>query len=86
MGKAVTAFILIQVDNCETFSEFCRQSSEVTELHQISGQYNSLIKVVTESMETLERFRTTCSKYGFTVTLTVLSTSFDAKKFDFGKV
>ncbi|MFD1952836.1 Lrp/AsnC family transcriptional regulator [Paenibacillus thailandensis] len=79
MGKAVSAFILIQAERCETFAEFCGQSPDVEELHQISGQYNFLVKVVTESMESLERFRLACSKHGFTQTMTVLSTSFDSK-------
>lgn len=79
LGLMVTAFILIQTDRCTELSTFCEQTPEVIELHQISGQSNFLMKVVTESMAALEAFRIVCSRYGFTQTLTVLSTTFSGK-------
>ncbi|WP_339321166.1 Lrp/AsnC family transcriptional regulator [Paenibacillus sp. FSL W8-0194] len=79
LGKAITAFVAIQANRCDLFTDFCRRSPDVAEVHQISGQFNFLIKVVTESMQSLDRFRKECSEYGFTQTMTVLSTPFDPK-------
>ncbi|MBB3126451.1 DNA-binding Lrp family transcriptional regulator [Paenibacillus rhizosphaerae] len=81
IGKPITAFILVQANQCNALSEFCAQSPDVLELHQISGQYNFILKVVAASMQSLEDFRMACSKYGFTQTITVLSTTFDSKAF-----
>ncbi|OZB98486.1 Lrp/AsnC family transcriptional regulator [Paenibacillus sp. XY044] len=81
IGKPITAFILVQANQCNALTEFCAQSPDVLELHQISGQYNFILKVVAASMQSLEEFRMACSKYGFTQTITVLSTTFDSKGF-----
>ncbi|MCH5586126.1 Lrp/AsnC family transcriptional regulator [Shimazuella sp. AN120528] len=79
LGKQIMAYILIQTENCGNLVEFCNQSPEVIEAHQLSGQFNFIIKVMTESMQTLNSFLHTCSKYGFTTTMTVLSSPTDTK-------
>ncbi|GMK37348.1 AsnC family transcriptional regulator [Paenibacillus sp. CCS19] len=84
LGKAVTAFLLIQTDRCDKLTAFCERSPEVMELHQISGQYNFLMKVVSESISALDQFRIACSEYGFTQTLTVLSSTFQVKPIELG--
>ncbi len=80
MGKGVTAFILIQAGSCDKLLEFCRQADEVVELYQVSGQYNYLMKIMTESMQSLEAFIMTCSAYGHTSTMTVLSSPIEFKE------
>lgn len=79
IGKCVSAFILIQSYDCHSFIDFCEQSSEVIDLYRISGQFNYLLKVVTESMETLEEFSDACNKHGNFTTLMVLSNKFENK-------
>lgn len=74
MGKGVTAFILIQASHCDRLTAFAKQSQEVTQIYQVSGQYNFLMKIETASMKSLEAFIYDCSEYGHTTTMTVLST------------
>lgn len=80
MGKGVTAFILIQANRCDQLTAFSKQSSEVVEIYQISGQYNFLMKIETASMKTLEAFIYECSAYGHTTTMTVLSSPLDKQE------
>lgn len=79
LGKGITAFILFEADQCHDFADFCKQYSDVVDLYRISGQYNHLLKVVTESMETLEGFTNAARQYGRSSVLIVLSTRFEQK-------
>lgn len=74
LGKNVTAFILFKTDNCAKFQAFISQHPAVIEMFQLSGEYNFLMKVVTESTDTLSSFLGECSPHGFSSTLVVLST------------
>ncbi|MDO3413272.1 Lrp/AsnC family transcriptional regulator [Saccharibacillus sp. CPCC 101409] len=74
IGRSITAYLMFLTKDCEKLVEFCRRSPELTECHRISGQYNFLLKVVTESLHTLELFTNACGKYGDSVTLVVMST------------
>lgn len=80
MGKGVTAFILIQASHCGRLTTFAKQSQEVVEIYQVSGQYNFLMKIETGSMKTLETFIYQCSEYGHTTTMTVLSMPLDQQE------
>lgn len=75
----VTAFLLFHTKNCERFINFCKDSPEVVELHRISGQYNYLLKVVTESMQSLESFINLSGEHGDSTTLIVLSSPIKLK-------
>ncbi|ASS64787.1 MULTISPECIES: Lrp/AsnC family transcriptional regulator [unclassified Paenibacillus] len=74
LGKAVTAFVLVQTGSCGKLAKFGGESPEVAEMHQLSGQYNFILKVQTRSIASLEAFLVRCSEFGFTTTMTVLST------------
>ncbi|GIP03657.1 AsnC family transcriptional regulator [Paenibacillus lautus] len=80
MGKGVTAFILIQASHCGRLTTFAKQSQEVVEIYQVSGQYNFLMKIETGSMKSLETFIYQCSEYGHTTTMTVLSMPLDQQE------
>lgn len=80
MGKGVTAFILIQASHCGRLTTFAKQSREVVEIYQVSGQYNFLMKIETGSMKSLETFIYQCSEYGHTTTMTVLSMPLDQQE------
>ncbi|MCF6409599.1 Lrp/AsnC family transcriptional regulator [Pseudalkalibacillus salsuginis] len=73
VNRHTTAFLLFHTKDCEKFIQFCEASDDVIELHRISGQYNYLLKVVAESMETLESFINASGKHGDSTTLIVLS-------------
>lgn len=79
VNKSTTAFLLFHTKNCEKFIQFCEQSPDVVELHRISGQYNYLLKVVTECMQTLEAFINASGKHGDSTTLIVLSSPIPIK-------
>lgn len=79
LGKQVTAFVLVQANSCDQLIQFCEEAPEVIEMYQLSGQYNFLLKVVTETMHTLNVFIQHCSEIAFTSTMTVLSKPFEEK-------
>ncbi|RUS43894.1 Lrp/AsnC family transcriptional regulator [Cohnella sp. AR92] len=77
LGKHSTAFILFRTNRCTDFTAFCGTSSEIIDLYRISGENNFLLKVVTESTESLTVFLDSCNAYGFSTVLIVLSTEFE---------
>ncbi|MFC0187138.1 Lrp/AsnC family transcriptional regulator [Fictibacillus aquaticus] len=77
--KNTTAFLLFHTKDCEKFIGFCEESPDVIELHRISGQYNYLLKVITESNQSLEDFINASGKYGDSTTLIVLSSPISLK-------
>jgi len=81
IGKQAAAYMLVRTKECTAFLEFCRNSPEVIECHRISGEHNYLLKVVTDSMQELERFGNSCDLYGNYTILIVLSSPIDYKSF-----
>ncbi|MFD0048005.1 Lrp/AsnC family transcriptional regulator [Actinomycetes bacterium NPDC127524] len=79
--KYVTAFILFDSKRCKAFREFCSGHPEVIECHRLAGQYSYLVKVVTESVHTLEDFIDEAMEYGQPSTLINLSSSLEHKPF-----
>ncbi|MFL0506246.1 Lrp/AsnC family transcriptional regulator [Ureibacillus sp. 179-F W5.1 NHS] len=80
INKPISAFLLFHTKNCENFVEFCNQSKDVVELHRISGQYNFLVKVVTETLQSLEVAINEMGIYGDSTTLIVLSSPIENDK------
>lgn len=64
INKHVTAFILYDTKNCKEFREFCMKHPCVIECHRLAGQFSYLVKVVTESVHTLEDFIDQSMVYG----------------------
>ncbi|GGG53695.1 Lrp/AsnC family transcriptional regulator [Paenibacillus radicis (ex Gao et al. 2016)] len=79
LGKNTTAFVLFKTGSCNDFAAFGEASPEIIDLYRISGEYNFLMKVVTETTQTLAAFLDSCNVYGFSTTLIVLSTAFEDK-------
>lgn len=79
IGRHAAAYMLLHTRNCDSFIEFCRSSPEVIECHRISGEYNYMLKVVTDSIQSLEKFGDRCDKYGTYTTLIVMSSPVDHK-------
>ncbi|WP_210366011.1 Lrp/AsnC family transcriptional regulator [Bacillus sp. REN3] len=78
--KQSMAYILFHTKDCESFIRFCKETQDVIELHRISGQYNYLVKVLTETMDSLERFINASGKYGDSTTLIVMSSPIESRK------
>ncbi|SFE52162.1 DNA-binding transcriptional regulator, Lrp family [Paenibacillus catalpae] len=79
LGKHTTAFVLFKTNQCKDFLAFSESSPEVIDVYRISGEYNYLMRVVTETSGTLARFLDACNKYGFSLPLIVLTTPFENK-------
>ncbi|NGQ95129.1 Lrp/AsnC family transcriptional regulator [Brevibacillus sp. SYP-B805] len=75
MNKHVTAFVLFDTTQCKKFVEFCKTYPDVTECYRLAGQYSYLVKVVTQSVHSLERFIDQAMPYGKSSTLIVLSSA-----------
>ncbi|WP_409177746.1 Lrp/AsnC family transcriptional regulator [Brevibacillus fortis] len=79
LGKHTTAFVLFKTSVCKDFIAFCERAPEIVDLYRISGEYNYLMKVLTETTESLAAFLDTCHVYGFSTPLIVLSKTFENK-------
>lgn len=79
-NKHVSAYLLFHTKRCEKFIEFCKEHPDVLELHRISGQNNYLLKVVTDSMPSLEAFINASGEHGDSTTLIVMSSPIEQKK------
>lgn len=55
------------------FIDFCQSSPEVIECHRISGEFNYMLKIIVDSIQSLEKFGNRCNKYGIYTILIVLS-------------
>ncbi|MBB6733988.1 Lrp/AsnC family transcriptional regulator [Cohnella zeiphila] len=79
LGKHTTAFVLFKTNRCKDFEAFGETSPEIVDLYRTSGEYNYLLKVVTETSESLARFLESINAFGFSSTLIVLTTKFEDK-------
>jgi len=73
IGKQTMAYIWFRAANCKPFYEFCQSCREVIECHRVSGEYNHLLKVVTESLPELEALENKIVRFGKFATSIVLS-------------
>jgi DNA-binding Lrp family transcriptional regulator len=81
LGRNTTAFVMFKTNSCKDFQAFCKTSSEIVDLYRVSGEYNFLMKVLTETTESLAKVLDSCNMYGFSMPLIVLSTTFEDKCF-----
>lgn len=81
LDRHTTAFVLFKTNSCKDFNTFCETSTEIVELYRISGEYNFLMKVLTETTESLAKLLDNCNVFGFSMPLIVLSTTFEDKCF-----
>ncbi|WP_454191101.1 Lrp/AsnC family transcriptional regulator [Paenibacillus sp. Marseille-Q7038] len=80
MNKSIVAYILFHTKDCESFVDHCKDSPDVLELHRISGEYNFLVKVVSESLKSIQTVINEMGKYGDSTTLIVLSSPIEHNK------
>lgn len=80
VNKPITAFLLFHTKGCEGFVLYCQELDDVIELHRISGQNNFLVKIVSETLQTLETTVNKMGTFGDSTTLIVLSSPLENKK------
>src|SRR5690606_11569830 len=73
VNKTISASLLFDAKDCERFVNYCRELPDVIEIHRISGQYNFSVKIISESLESLEEGINNLGEYGNSTTLIVLS-------------
>jgi len=79
INKNIQTFIMFKTRQCNDFIQFCHSSSEVTDLYRISGEFNYMMKVMVDSMETLASFLDSLMKFGLSSPLIVLKNEFEEK-------
>ncbi len=74
INKSISAFVLFYTKGCDGFVDYCKHARDVAEIHRISGhQYNFMVKLVTESLQTLELAINEMGVFGDSTTLIILS-------------
>jgi DNA-binding Lrp family transcriptional regulator len=73
------AFVMFKTNQCFDFINFCESAHQVTDLHRIGGEFNYLMKVMTDSMESLATFLDSLMKFGLAAPLIVLKNEFEEK-------
>lgn len=81
LNKSVTAFILFDTKRGKSFRDFCKENHNVVECHRLAGQFSYLVKIVTESVQTLEEFIDSSLAYGEPSTLIKLSSVVEYRPF-----
>lgn len=79
LNKEIMAFVLFKTSRCLDFVRFCETSHEITDLYRISGEFNYLMKTMTDSMESLAVFLDSLMEFGLSSPLIVLKTCIDEK-------
>ncbi|WP_139992883.1 Lrp/AsnC family transcriptional regulator [Paenibacillus paridis] len=79
LGMHTTAFVMFKTNSCPDFITFCEESPEIVELYRTSGEYNFLMKVLTETTASLANLLDKSNVFGFSSVLIVLSTAFEDK-------
>ncbi|MFS0870322.1 Lrp/AsnC family transcriptional regulator [Paenibacillus xylanilyticus] len=79
IDKPIMAYILYDNTKCEPFAAFCKNHPSVIECHRLAGSYNYLIKVLTDSVQSLENFIDASMSFGQPTTLIRLSSPVEGK-------
>ncbi|MGG3891223.1 Lrp/AsnC family transcriptional regulator [Metabacillus fastidiosus] len=79
INKNIQAFVMFKTSQCSDFVQFCKSAPEVTDLYRISGEFNYLMKVMIDTMDSLAAFLDSLMKFGLSSPLIVLKNEFEEK-------
>lgn len=79
INKNIQAFIMFKTSQCSDFIQFCNAAPEVTDLYRISGEFNYMMKVMSDSMDSLATFLDSLMQFGLSSPLIVLKSEFEEK-------
>ncbi|MFJ8261195.1 Lrp/AsnC family transcriptional regulator [Rummeliibacillus sp. NPDC094406] len=79
INKNIQAFVMFKTSQCSEFVQFCNSAPEVTDLYRISGEFNYMMKVMVDSMDSLAIFLDSLMKFGLSSPLIVLKNEFEEK-------
>lgn len=79
LNKEIMAFVMFKTSQCGDFVHFCESAPEVTDLYRISGEFNYLMKIMIDSMESFAAFLDSLMKFGLSAPLIILKNEFEEK-------
>ena len=68
---------MFKTSQCSDFIQFCNAAPEVTDLYRISGEFNYMMKVMSDSMDSLATFLDSLMQFGLSSPLIVLKSEFE---------
>lgn len=75
LNRDIEAIILFKSIDCKSLSDFCKAHPDVLECYRVAGEISYIVKIATNSVETLEQFIDDAMPYGTPSTNIVLSSS-----------
>ncbi|ACK88013.1 MULTISPECIES: Lrp/AsnC family transcriptional regulator [Bacillus cereus group] len=79
INKNIQAFIMFKTSQCSDFIQYCNAAPEVTDLYRISGEFNYMMKVMSDSMDSLAAFLDSLMQFGLSSPLIILKSEFEEK-------
>ncbi|MBH0347037.1 MULTISPECIES: Lrp/AsnC family transcriptional regulator [Bacillus] len=73
INRPISALILFKSTNCKALSNFCYNHPDVIECYRVAGEISYIVKLATDSVESLEQFIDDSMQYGTPSTNIVLS-------------
>lgn len=73
MNRLISALILFESKDCKSLANFCHNHPDVLECYRVAGEISYIVKLATNSVESLERFIDESMQYGTPSTNIVLS-------------
>lgn len=75
LNRDIQAIILFKSIDCKSLSNFCNAHPDVLECYRVAGEISYIVKIATNSVETLEQFIDDAMPYGTPSTNIVLSST-----------
>lgn len=75
LNRDIQSIILFKSIDCRSLSDFCNAHPDVLECYRVAGEISYIVKIATNSVETLERFIDEAMPYGTPSTNIVLSSN-----------
>lgn len=73
MNRPISAIILFESKDCKALANFCHHHPDVLECYRVAGEISYIVKLATNSVESLEKFIDESMQYGTPSTNIVLS-------------
>ena len=73
LNRPISALIMFKSTDCKALSNFCNNHPDVLECYRVAGEISYIVKLATQSVESLEQFIDDTMQYGTPSTNIVLS-------------
>lgn len=73
IDRHISAIILFESKDCKALADFCHKHPDVLECYRVAGEISYIVKLATNSVESLEKFIDASMPYGTPSTNIVLS-------------